>query len=57
MVVFLDAIHFKVKQNRAIVKKKAAYMVIGIVLDCKQGCAGHVDWRERNLQVLAQRAE
>jgi putative transposase len=34
-VVFLDAIHFKVKQDGAIVNK-AAYMVIGIDLDgCK----------------------
>ena len=31
-VVFLDAIHFKVKQDGAIVNK-AAYMVIGIDLD------------------------
>lgn len=35
-VVFLDAIHFKVKQDGAIVNK-AAYMVIGIDLD------GHKD--------------
>jgi transposase-like protein len=34
-VVFLDAIHFKVKQDGAIINK-AAYMVIGIDLDgCK----------------------
>jgi transposase-like protein len=31
-VVFLDAIHFTVKQNGAIVNK-TAYMVIGIDLD------------------------
>jgi putative transposase len=49
-VVFLDAIHFKVKQEGAIVNK-AAYMVIGI--DLLQGCAWHVDRGKRVLEVLA----
>lgn len=38
-VVFLDAIHFKVKQDGAIVNK-AAYMVIGIDLDGNKDVMG-----------------
>jgi putative transposase len=38
-VVFLDAIHFKVKQDGAIVNK-AAYMVIGIDLDGNKDVLG-----------------
>jgi transposase-like protein len=38
-VVFLDAIHFKVKQDGAIVNK-AAYMVIGINLDGNKDVLG-----------------
>ncbi|BFH13959.1 hypothetical protein J6TS7_49300 [Paenibacillus dendritiformis] len=38
-VVFLDAIHFKVKQDGAIVNK-AAYMVIGIALDGNKDVLG-----------------
>lgn len=44
-VVFLDAIHFKVKQDGAIVNK-AAYMVIGIDLDGSKEVLGHVDRRK-----------
>lgn len=40
-VVFMDAIHFKVKQDGAIVNKaKAAYMVIGIDLDGNKDVLG-----------------
>lgn len=52
-VMFLDAIHFKVKQDGAIVNK-AAYMVIGIDLEGNKGCARHVDRRERVREILAQ---
>jgi putative transposase len=38
-VVFLDAIHFKVKQDGHIVNK-AAYMIIGIDLDGKKDVLG-----------------
>ncbi|GAC42987.1 transposase and inactivated derivative [Paenibacillus popilliae ATCC 14706] len=38
-VVFLDAIHFKVKQDSAIVNK-AAYIVIGIDLDGNKDVLG-----------------
>lgn len=38
-VVYMDAIHFKVKQNGAIVNK-AAYMVIGIYLDGNKDVLG-----------------
>ena len=38
-VVFLDAIHFKVKQDGAIINK-AAYMVIGIDLDGSKDVLG-----------------
>ncbi|CAG7658651.1 hypothetical protein PAECIP111802_07112 [Paenibacillus allorhizosphaerae] len=38
-MVFLDAIHFKVKQDGAIINK-AAYMVIGIDLDGNEDVLG-----------------
>ncbi len=38
-VVFMDAIHYKVKQDGAIVNK-AAYMVIGIDLDGNKDVLG-----------------
>ena len=59
--VFLDAIHYKVRQEGAIVNK-AAYMVIGIDLEGRKDVLGMwiVDRRTRNIEILAgcpQRAE
>ncbi|MDQ0195252.1 transposase-like protein [Paenibacillus wynnii] len=45
-VVYLDAIHFKVKKDGAIINK-AAYMVIGIDLDGNKDVLGMWDRRER----------
>ena len=53
-VVFLDAIHFKVKQDGQIVNK-AAYMVLGIDLDGQKDVLGI--WRTRIRQVLAGRTQ
>lgn len=39
-VVYMDAIHFKVKQDGASVNKKAAYMVIGIDMDRNKDVLG-----------------
>jgi hypothetical protein len=53
-MVFLDAVHFKVKPDGHIVNK-AAYD--RHQFGRQKGCSGHVDWRERICKVLVERAK
>ena len=55
-MVYLDAIHLKVKQDGHIINK-AAYMAIGIDLDNEEGRSRHVGRRKRIGEILAKRAE
>ena len=55
--IFMDAIHYKVKEDHRYVTK-AAYVVLGITMDGrKEGHSGRVDWGAREQQIWAFCAE
>ena len=42
-IIFMDAVHFKVRKDNAIVSK-AAYAVIGVNVGKKKDVLGYLDW-------------
>ena len=51
-VVFMDAIHYHVRDEGRIVKR-AVYIALGIDMNEKKRCPWNVCWRKRKCKVLA----